>query len=116
VIEIYRQDVCEPNLTEMKVILEKGGYTLPAEYNAITASKSPQELGNIQTPAMDDNQILIGYIFSTKGFMDLWNMGASHSFRADVRDAFIRNYHRANRWHLAFYAIAEQMGLLRHSR
>jgi hypothetical protein len=26
--------------------------------------------------------------------------------------AFIRNYHRANRWHLAFHAIVERMGFI----
>ena len=91
-IEIYRQDVCEPNLTELMVILEKGGYRLPAKYNVISASKSVQELGNIHTDAINDR-----FIFSTIGFMNLWNMGAAHSFRTEVRNAFIRNYHRANR-------------------
>jgi hypothetical protein len=111
-IEIYRQDVCEPNLTELMVILKNGGYKLPAEYNAISASKSIQELGNIQTGVINDRQIFIGFIFSTMGFMDLWNTGAAHSFRTEVRNAFIRNYHRANRWHLAFHAMAEQMGFI----
>jgi lipopolysaccharide biosynthesis glycosyltransferase len=110
-IEIYRHDVCEPNLTELKVILEQGNYKLPAEYNAITQSKSVLELGTIPTTVIDDRQILIGFIFSTQAFMNLWNMGATHCYRAEVRDAFLRNYHRANRWHLAFRAMAEQMGL-----
>ncbi|MDC3415199.1 hypothetical protein [Terrihalobacillus insolitus] len=111
-IEIYRQDVCEPNLTELMVILKNGGYKLPAEYNAISASKSIQELGNIQTGVINDQQIFIGFIFSTMGFMNLWNMGAAHSFRTEVRNAFVRNYHRANRWHLAFHAMGEQMGFI----
>lgn len=29
--------------------------------------------------------------------MNRWNQGARLSHRAEVRDAFIRNYHRANR-------------------
>jgi hypothetical protein len=111
-IEIYRQDVCEPNLTELMVILKDGGYKLPAEYNAISASKTVQELSNIQTEAIDDRQLFIGFIFSTMGFMNLWNTAAAHSYRADVRDAFIRNYHRANRWHLTFHAMAEQIGFI----
>jgi lipopolysaccharide biosynthesis glycosyltransferase len=111
-IEIYRHDVCEPNLTELKVILENGNYRLPAEYNAITESKSVWELGTIPTYAMNDRQILLGFIFSTEGFMNLWNMGANHSYRAEVRDAFLRNYHRANRWHLAFHAMAENLGFI----
>jgi hypothetical protein len=111
-IEIYRHDVCELNLTELKVILENGNYRLPAEYNAITESKSVWELGTIPTYAMNDRQILVGFIFSTEGFMNLWNMGATHSYRAEVRDAFLRNYHRANRWHLAFHAMAENLGFI----
>jgi hypothetical protein len=39
-------------------------------------------------------------------------MGATHSYRAEVRDAFLRNYHRANRWHLAFHAMAENLGFI----
>lgn len=31
------------------------------------------------------------------------------SHRADVRDAFVRNWHRANRWHLAPIAMAATM-------
>jgi hypothetical protein len=112
IIELYRRDVCEPNLTELKVILERGKYKLPAPYNAISESMSVEELGNVKTEAINDRQILIGFKFSTIAFMNLWNMGATHSYRADVRDAFLRNYHRANRWDLAFYAIAEQMGFI----
>ncbi len=33
-METYRHDVCEPNLTEMKNLLEQEGYELPAPYNA----------------------------------------------------------------------------------
>jgi hypothetical protein len=32
------------------------------------------------------------------------------SMRTDVRDAFIRNYHRANRWHVTFYDLAVDKG------
>ncbi len=31
---------------------------------------------------------------------------------AEVRDAFLRNYHCANRWHLAAITMAEQMQFL----
>lgn len=41
--------------------------------------------------------------------MNRWNHGAALSHRSEVRDAFIRNYHRANRWHLASIAMAEKM-------
>ncbi|TFB18526.1 DUF3231 family protein [Filobacillus milosensis] len=113
VIEIYRRDVCEPNLTELKLILEKGKYKLPAPYNAISESMTVEQLGNIPTNAISDKQILIGFKYATLGFMNLWNMGASHSFRTEVREAFLRNYHRANRWHLAFHAMSEKMGFLK---
>jgi hypothetical protein len=108
-METYRHDVCEPNLTEMKNILEEGGYELPAPYNAKTDAKSVDELGNLETDAIDDRMILIGHIFSVEAFMNRWNKAATLSHRAEVRDAFIRNYHRANRWHLASIAMAEKM-------
>jgi hypothetical protein len=108
-MEVYRHDVCEPNLTEMKNILEEGGYELPAPYNAKTDAKSVEELGNLETDAIDDRMILVGHIFSVEAFMNRWNRGATLSHRADVRDAFIRNYHRANRWHLAAIVMAEKM-------
>lgn len=111
-IETYRHDVCEPNLTELKVLLEKGNYELPKEYNAKTAGKSVEELGDIESGFISDEQLMIGHVFFVQAFMDLWNMGAIHSYRADVRDAFVRNYHRANRWHLAAIAMAEQKGFL----
>ncbi len=44
--------------------------------------------------------------------MNRWNQGSALSHKADVRDAFVRNWHRANRWHLAALAMAEQMRLL----
>jgi hypothetical protein len=111
-MEIYRHDVCEPNQTEMKNILDEGGYELPAPYNAIHDAKSVDFLGQIETDAIDDRMILLGHKFSTEAFMNRWNEGARLSHRADVRDAFLRNYHRANRWHLAAVAMAEQMQFL----
>lgn len=39
-----------------------------------------------------------------------WDMGAAASKRTDVRDAFVRNWHRANRWHVAFHALAMEKG------
>jgi hypothetical protein len=41
--------------------------------------------------------VLVGHIFSVEAFMNRWNRGATLSHRAEVRDAFLRNYHRANR-------------------
>lgn len=108
-METYRHDVCEPNLTEMKQILDHGGYELPAPYNAITDAKSQEALGKLKTEAISDRMILVGHIFSVEAFMHRWNHGATLSHRAEVRDAFLRNYHRANRWHLAAIAMAERM-------
>ncbi len=101
--------MCEPNLTEMKNLLEQGGYELPAPYNAERDARSTESLGSIDTDAIDDRMILVGHIFSVEAFMNRWNEGARHSHRAEVRDAFVRNWHRANRWHLASIAMAEKM-------
>lgn len=108
-METYRHDVCEPNLTEMKLILDAGGYKLPAPYNAVRDAKSPETLGKLETDAIDDRMILVGHIFTVEGFMHRWNQGAVLSHRAEVRDAFLRNYHRTNRWHLAAIAMAQKM-------
>lgn len=105
----YRKDVCEPNVTEMKEILEQGAYTLPAPYNAVSDARNLDDLGSIETDVIDDKMIMTGHIFQVEAFMHRWNQGAVMSHRADVRDAFIRNYHRANRWHLASIAMAEKM-------
>ncbi len=66
------------------------------------------------TTAEDDQQpqIVVGHIFSVEALMNRWNGGARHSHRAEVRDAFVRNWHRANRWHLAAIATAEKMQLI----
>lgn len=108
-METYRHDVCEPNVTEMKLILDAGSYNLPAPYNAIHDAKSLETLGKLETDVIDDRMILVGHIFNVEAFMHRWNQGAIMSHRAEVRDAFIRNYHRANRWHLAATAMAEKM-------
>lgn len=108
-METYRNDVCAPNLTEMKDLLEAGGYELPAPYNAVEHSFTPEQLGQLDTDVIDDRMLLVGHIFSVEAFMNRWNQGARLSHRADVRDAFVRNYHRANRWHLAAIAMAEKM-------
>lgn len=108
-METYRHDVCEPNVTEMKNLLDAGGYALPAPYNAVSESRSLDDLGKLDSDAIDDRMILVGHIFAVEAFMNRWNHGAAMSHRADVRDAFIRNYHRANRWHLASIAMAEKM-------
>lgn len=109
-IEIYRHDVCEPNLTEMKELLDEGGYEVPKQYNAESAAKSVDELEDIQTDTISDDQIALGMKFSAQGFMNRWNMGAAASKRTDVRDAFVRNWHRANRWHVAFHGLAVEKG------
>nr|WP_015061139.1 hypothetical protein [Pseudomonas sp. K-62]BAM13975.1 hypothetical protein [Pseudomonas sp. K-62] len=109
---VYRKDVCEPNVTEMRNILDSNGYKLPAPYNAVTDAKTIEQLGELNTDAINDKMVLIGHIFAVEGFMNRWNQGAELSHRADVRDAFVRNWHRANRWHLAALAMAEQMKFL----
>ncbi len=108
-METYRHDVCEPNVTELRDLLEAGGYALPAPYNAVRDARSPASLGHLDTDAIDDRMLLVGHMFSVEAFMNRWNEGARHSHRAEVRDAFLRNYHRANRWHLAALAMAEKM-------
>lgn len=108
-METYRHDVCEPNVTEMRDLLEAGSYSLPAPYNAVHDAHSLESLGKLETDVIDDRMILVGHIFAVEAFMERWNRGASMSHRAEVRDAFIRNYHRANRWHLATIAMAEKM-------
>ncbi len=108
-METYRHDVCEPNVTEMKLILDADGYTLPAPYNAVTDAKSMGTLGKLETDAIDDRMLLVGHTYSVEAFMHRWNQGTILSHRAEVRDAFLRNYHRANRWHLAAIAMAEKM-------
>jgi hypothetical protein len=111
-METYRHDICEPNLTELRTLLEAGGYGLPAPFNAVHDARSVESLGHWETDAIDDRMLLVGHIFSVEAFMNRWNEGARLSHRAEVRDAFPRNYHRANRWHLASIAMAEKMQFL----
>lgn len=73
---------------------------------------SPEKVADIETNAIDDQMIVIGQWFATLAFMQLWNTGATLSQRTDVRDAFIRNYHRANRWYVAFYDMAVEKGYM----
>lgn len=40
------------------------------------------------------------------GFMMRWNTGTAIAKDPAVREAFQRNWHRANRWHMACYALA----------
>ncbi len=54
-----------------------------------------------------------GQWFATRAFMDLRHSGATASDHSDVRDAFIRNYHRGNRWHVAYRGVAECKGFLK---
>lgn len=108
----YRQDVCSPNLAEMHEPLRQRGYEPPAPFNGARDAKSLDELPQIDTAAIDDQMILIGHIFTVEGFMNLWNKLGTMTHDADLRDAFLRNYHRANRWHLATLAIAKKMQFL----
>lgn len=108
-IKIYLEDVCNPNIAEMKKILEDGGYQLPAPLEEAT---SPDKVADIDTNAINDRMIVIAHWFAARAFMLLWNTGATMSERTDVRDAFIRNYHRANRWQVAFHEIALEKGFL----
>jgi hypothetical protein len=39
-METYRHDVCEPNVTEMATLLQQGGYALPEPYNGERDMKS----------------------------------------------------------------------------
>ncbi len=108
----YRNDVCSPNLAEMQALFTKRGYEPPAPFNGDRDAKSLDELGQIDTDAIDDKMILIGHIFTVEGFMNLWNKLGTMTYDADLRDAFMRNYHRANRWHLATAAMAKKMQFL----
>lgn len=108
-METYRNDVCAPNQAEMKDLLEAGGYALPAPYNAERDARSVESLGQLESDAIDDKMLVLGHIFAIEAFMNRWNEGARLSHRAEVRDAFVRNWHRANRWHLAAIAMAQQM-------
>lgn len=108
----YRNDVCSPNLAEMRDLLEAGGYQLPASYNGEDQASGLEELPALDTGVIDDRMLLVGHIFTVEAFMNRWNKGATSSHRADVRDAFLPNYHRANRWHLAAIVMAEQMQFL----
>jgi hypothetical protein len=109
IIGVYLKDVCDPNVMEMQTLLEKGGYELPLPLEAAPSSTDP-----IRTDAIDDTTIALSQWFATRAFMELWHTGAMGSERTDVRDAFIRNYHRANRWHVAYHAIAVAKGFLRN--
>jgi hypothetical protein len=104
-IRIYLDDVCNPNIHEMKNLLEKGGYPPPAP---LEETVSPDKVQHWDTDVINDRMIVIGQWFATRAFMNLWNNYATMSQRTDVRDAFIRNYHRANRWHVAFHELAVQ--------
>lgn len=48
----------------MKEILEESGYELPKQYNAESAAKSVDELKDIQTDTITDEQIGLGMMFS----------------------------------------------------
>ncbi|WP_158633665.1 DUF3231 family protein [Tautonia sociabilis] len=108
----YRHDVCEPNLTEMKAILDGPGYMEPQPYNAETEHKSLEELGTLPNAAMSNAEIIVQMVFGTRGFMNHWTQGAGASMRTDIRDAFVRNWHRANRWNVAFYSLAVKKGFM----
>jgi hypothetical protein len=107
-METYRNDVCVLNLTELKELLDQGGYQLPAEYNGVSQAFPRDDLDPLATEVISDRMIMVGHIFAVEAFMHRWNRGAAMSHRADVRDAFLRNYHRANRWHLAAITMARR--------
>ncbi len=109
-IKVYLGDVCDPNFSEMKALLEDNGYALPASPDDVA---SLDDVPQTPTPAIDDNMIVIAQWFATRAFMDLWSDGAKQSQRTDLRDAFLRCYHRANRWHIAFYDPAVDMAALK---
>jgi hypothetical protein len=106
-ITVYLDDVCYPNLHEMKHILEDDGYMLPAPLEEAT---TPDEVPDIDTNAVNDRMITIAQWFGTRGFMTLWNNFAAMSQNTDVRAAFLRNYHRADRWHVAYHRMAVEKG------
>ncbi|MBB4517475.1 hypothetical protein [Paraburkholderia fungorum] len=56
--------------------------------------------------------IVIAQWFACRAFMLLWNTGAMMSELTDVRDAFLRNYHRANRWQVVFHEMAVEKKFL----
>lgn len=91
-IKVYLQDVCNPNIMEMKKILDDGSYMLPAPLEETT---SPDQVREMDTNAINDRMITIAQWFACRGFMTLWHNFAAMSARTDVRDAFIRNFHRA---------------------
>lgn len=68
-METYRHDVCEPYLTETKLILDAGRYQYPAPYNGVQDAKSQDSLGKLETDAIDDRMIMVGHIFSVEAFM-----------------------------------------------
>ncbi|KGB55092.1 hypothetical protein FG91_01502 [Sphingopyxis sp. LC81] len=106
-IRIYMDDVCFPNLHEMKKILEDGGYMLPAPLDEATL---PDQVPAVETNATTDRMISIAHWFDTHGFMVLWNTFAAMSQNTEVRAAFVRAWHRAERWHVAYHQIAVNKG------
>lgn len=108
-IKTYLKDVCNPNFSSLKKILQDGGYAVPVSEQNMT---SPDKVQVIQTNAIDDQMIVVGQWFVTMSFMQLWNTGAIHSQRTNIRDAFIQNFHRANRWHVAYHDFAINKGYL----
>jgi hypothetical protein len=108
-IKTYLMDVCMPNFMSLKKILQDGGYDVPVSEQNDT---KPDQVQDVQTNAIDDQMITVWQWFAVRGFMQLWNMGAINSQRTDMRDAFIQNFHRANRWHVACYDLAVSKGYL----
>lgn len=106
-IRIYLDDVCYPNLHEMKKLLEDGGYMVPAP---LEEAVLPEQVAPIETKAITDRMISIAHWFDTHGFMVLWNTFAAMSQNTDVRAAFVRAWHRAERWHVAYHELAIRKG------
>lgn len=108
-IKNYLEDVCNPNIMELKKLLDEAGYKHPVSLDEAT---SPDKIEDMNTNAINDRAIVIAQWFGTRAFMTLWQNFAAMSQRTDVRDAFIRNFHRANRWHVAFHEIALEKGYM----
>lgn len=64
------------------------------------------------TCVANDRMIVNAQWFAARAFMTLWHNYASMSQRTDIRDAFIRNYHRAFRWQVTFHEIAVEKKLM----
>lgn len=102
-IKTYLRDSCYPNFIELKQFFINGGYRLPVTEDDL---KGADEVIPLTTDSVNDRAILLSLTFIAKDLMHLWDMGAEMCERTDVKDAFGRNFHRDNRWSIAFHDIA----------